>query len=105
MSKPFDMEPFLAGVLTGARTTRDRHLRQATAIQVAISDRWHRDTPWTWQRKHLGWFLEHHATLHSAWTHYYYLLTVRLLAKRLEKSWKFHPLSTRPSPGNIRPAR
>ena len=43
MSKPFDMELFLRGVLTGAHATRQRHLRQAKAIQAAISDRWHRD--------------------------------------------------------------
>ncbi len=91
MSKPFDMELFLAAVLTGAHATRERHVRQAKAIQAAITDRWHRDTPWTWQRKHLAWFLDHHVTLHSAWTHYYYLLTVRLLANRLGKSWKFPP--------------
>ena len=41
MTKPFDMELFLAGVLTGAKTTRERHIRQAKAIQTAISDRWH----------------------------------------------------------------
>ena len=59
MSKPFDMELFLAGVLTGTHTTRQRHLRQAKAIQTAIAERWQRDIPWTWQRKHLAWFLNH----------------------------------------------
>jgi hypothetical protein len=39
MSTPFDMELFLAGVLTGSLTTRQRHLRQANAIQKAIADR------------------------------------------------------------------
>lgn len=29
MSKPFDMELFLAGVLSGSRATQQRHLRQA----------------------------------------------------------------------------
>ena len=33
MSEPFDMELFLAGVLTGSHTTRQRHLRQAKTIQ------------------------------------------------------------------------
>jgi uncharacterized membrane protein len=47
MSKAFDMELFLVGVLTGSHTTCQRHLRQAKAIQAAISNRWHRDNPWT----------------------------------------------------------
>ena len=29
MNKQFDMEIFLAGVLTGAHATRERHVRQA----------------------------------------------------------------------------
>jgi len=33
MSKPFDMELFLAGVLTGSHATRQRHLRQAKIIR------------------------------------------------------------------------
>ena len=45
MSKPFDMELFLASVLTGSHATRERHLRQAKAIQAAMSNRWHRDNP------------------------------------------------------------
>lgn len=48
MSKPFDMELFLVGVLTGSHSTRQRHLRQAKAIQAAISNRWHIDNPWIW---------------------------------------------------------
>lgn len=32
MSKQFDMELFLAGVLTGSHATRQRHLRHATLI-------------------------------------------------------------------------
>jgi hypothetical protein len=40
MSKPFDMELFLAGVLTGSHATRQRHLRQARIIQSEISERW-----------------------------------------------------------------
>ncbi|WP_434572994.1 hypothetical protein [Pseudomonas sp. Z3-6] len=50
MNKPFDMEIFLAGVLTGAHATRERHTRQAKTIQAAISNRWHKDNPWTWQQ-------------------------------------------------------
>ena len=90
MSKPFDMELFLAGVLTGSHATRQRHLRQATFIQAEIGERWQRQTPWTWQRKHVVWFLEHRLGRSSEDTRYYYLLTVRLLARRLEKSWVFN---------------
>ena len=89
MSKPFDMELFLAAVLTGSYATRQRHLRQATLIQTEIADRWQRETPRAWQRKHVAWFLEHRLDRHSEATRYYYLLTVRLLARRLGKSWAF----------------
>ncbi|WP_225775882.1 hypothetical protein [Pseudomonas sp. Marseille-Q5115] len=47
MSKPFDMELFLAGVLIGSHATRQRHVRQAKTIQVAIAERWQRENPWT----------------------------------------------------------
>ncbi|EKT4458190.1 MULTISPECIES: hypothetical protein [Pseudomonas] len=89
MSKPFDMEWFLAGVLSGSHATRQRHLRQAKAIHTAIAERWQRETPWSWQRKHVAWFLEHCLDRHSELTRYYYLLTVRLITRRLEKSWVF----------------
>ncbi|WP_093381170.1 hypothetical protein [Pseudomonas sp. UC 17F4] len=90
MSKPFDMEVFLAGVLTGSRATRQRHLRQAKIIQVDIAERWQRETPWGWQRKHVVWFLEHRLKGRSGSSQYYYLLTIRLLARRLEKPWVFN---------------
>ncbi len=45
MSKPFDMELFLAAVLTGSYATRQRHLRQAKLIQAEISERWQLETP------------------------------------------------------------
>lgn len=45
MSKAFDMELFLAGVLTGSHATRQRHLDQARFIQAKIVDRWQRQTP------------------------------------------------------------
>jgi len=80
MSKPFDMELFLSGVLTGPYATRQRHVRQAKMIQAEIANRWQRETPWTWRRKHLIWFLEHCLAGRSEATRYYYLLTVRLLA-------------------------
>lgn len=48
MSKVFDMELFLAAVLTGSYdATRQRHLRQAKFIQGEICERWGRETPWT----------------------------------------------------------
>ncbi|HCE9574648.1 TPA: hypothetical protein NID32_002055 [Pseudomonas aeruginosa] len=89
MSKPFDMELFLAGVLTGSHATQQRHLRQAKLIQNEIAERWQRETPWAWQRKHVTWFLEHRMSQRSEATRYYYLLTARLLARRLEKPWLF----------------
>ena len=39
MSKPFDMELFLAGVLTGSHATRQRHVRQAKIIQTKVAAR------------------------------------------------------------------
>ncbi|ELO1028433.1 hypothetical protein [Pseudomonas aeruginosa] len=89
MSKPFDMELFLAGVLTGSHAARQRHLRQVKIIQAEIAARWQRETPWTWQRKHLAWFLEHSLSQRSEATRYYYVLTIRLLALRLQKTWGF----------------
>ncbi|WP_270132493.1 hypothetical protein [Pseudomonas aeruginosa] len=89
MSQPFDMELFLAGVLTGSNATRQRHLRQAKFIYAEISERWQLKTPWAWQRKHLTWFLEHRLAGRCSATRYYYLLTVRLLARRLEHPWAF----------------
>lgn len=90
MSKPFDMELFLAGILTGSHATRRRHLRQAKVIQAEIAERWQLETPRAWQRKHVAWFLEHRLDRRSDATRYYYLLTVRLLTRRLEKPWTFN---------------
>lgn len=86
MSKSFDMELFLTGVLTGSRATRQRHVRQAKIIQAVIAARWQRKNPWTWKKKHVVWFLENRLSEHSHATQYYYVLTVRLLARRLEAS-------------------
>jgi len=90
MNKVFDMELFLAAVLTGSHSTQQRHLRQARFIQAEISERWQRQTPWAWQKKHVDWFLEHRLNPRSEATRYYYLLTVRLLARRLHKAWVFN---------------
>ncbi|MFS6896345.1 hypothetical protein IPC1179_10675 [Pseudomonas aeruginosa] len=91
MSKQFDMELFLAGVLTGSHATRQRHVSQAKIIQAEIAERWQRQTPWAWQKKHVAWFLENRMSHRSDATRYYYLLTVRLLARRLDTSWVFNP--------------
>ncbi|WP_082341860.1 hypothetical protein [Pseudomonas thivervalensis] len=90
MSKQFDMELFLAGVLTGSQATQQRHVRQAKIIRAEIAERWQRKTPWAWQRKHLVWFLEQCLNDRSDASQYHYLLTVRLLARRLEKPWVFN---------------
>jgi hypothetical protein len=90
MSKPFDMELFLAGVLTGSNATRQRHILQAKIIQADIAERWQQQTPWAWQKKHLVWFLRHSLNQRSDATRYYYLLTVRLIARRLQKTWSFY---------------
>jgi hypothetical protein len=92
MTKTFDMELFLAGVLAGSHTTRQRHFRQAKAIQTAIAERWKRDNPWTWQRKHLAWFLNFYVNQHAGSTRYYYLLTINLIVHRLQKSWQISDL-------------
>ena len=89
MSKQFDMELFLAGVLTGSHATRQRHVRQAKIIQAEIAERWQRETPWGWQKKHVDWFLEHCISRRSEATRYYYVLTIRLITRRLETSWAF----------------
>lgn len=89
MSNAFDMELFLAGVLSGSHATCLRHIRKAKTIQKAIVERWQKDNPWTWQQKHLVWFLNHHLNGHAEWTRYYFVLTVRLLTKRLGRSWQF----------------
>ncbi|UVL66298.1 hypothetical protein [Pseudomonas sp. B21-031] len=98
MSKPFDMELFLAGVLTGSHATHQRHVRQAKIIQTEIAERWQRETPWAWQRKHLVWFLDQRLKERSGASHYYYLLTVRLLVRRLEKPWVFNRCQGRRRP-------
>lgn len=83
MTKPFDMALFLRGILTGSKVTQQRHLRQARAMQAAIQERWQRDNPWTWQLKHVRWFLTHYLRDRSEATRYCYQLTALLIWKRL----------------------
>ena len=86
MSKPFDMELFLSGVLTGSKAIQQRHLRQALMMQAAIQQRWQRDNPWTWQLKHVRWFFDQYLRDRSDSTRYYYQLTARLvLSKRIRR--------------------
>lgn len=49
---------------------------------------------WTYSSKHLVWFLDHCLAGRSEASKYRYLLTVRLLARRLETAWIFK--SSRP---------
>jgi len=79
----------LSAVLTGSHATRQRHVRQAKIIQAEIAERWQRETPWTWQKKHMDWFLDHRLAGHSESTKYSYTLTARLLSRRLKQSWTF----------------
>lgn len=88
MRKPFDIELLLDGVLTGSLATRQRHRRQAKNIQAAIYNRWHRDNPWTWQQKHLQWYLKTQIIHLAEATKYYFLLTANLIVKRMKRSWK-----------------
>ncbi|MCP1512896.1 hypothetical protein [Pseudomonas rhodesiae] len=83
MNKPFDIALFLSGVLTGSKAAQQRHLRQARTMQAAIQQRWQRNNPWSWQPKHLRWFLSQHLKDHSDATRYYYRLTAQLIWKRL----------------------
>ena len=98
------MALFLSGVLNGSTATRQRHLRQARIMQAAIQQRWQRDTPWTWQLKHVRWFFTQHLKDHSDASRYYYRLTALLVWKRLRSSrelliWHLEitaPLQSRP---------
>lgn len=82
------MALFLSGVLIGSKANRDRHVRQARIMLVAIQQRWQRDNPWTWKLKHMHWFLIVHLKHHSEPTRYRYHLTTRLILKRLRSSGK-----------------
>ncbi|MNH23114.1 hypothetical protein D3C79_829990 [compost metagenome] len=90
MSSQFDMTLFLSGVMTGSKTTQQRHLRQARIMQAAIQQRWKRGNPWTWQCKHVRWFLAYYLQDRSVATRYYYHLTALLIMKRLENSRPLH---------------
>ncbi|PMZ92906.1 MULTISPECIES: hypothetical protein [unclassified Pseudomonas] len=86
MSKPFDITLFLSGVLTGSKSSQQRHLRQARIMQMAIKQRWRNDNPWTWRKKHVDWYLRVHLKEHSASTRYYYQLTILLICKRMNNN-------------------
>jgi hypothetical protein len=86
VTKIFDMTLFLSGVLTGSKATQQRHLRHARIMQAAIQQRWQRDNPWTWQLKHVRWFLAQHLKGRSKATRYYYQLTALLIWRRMGNS-------------------
>nr|WP_122544575.1 hypothetical protein [Pseudomonas viridiflava] len=90
MTRLFDMELFLSGVVTGSHETRQRHLRQARVIQAIIYQKWGKNNPWSWRLKHLTWFLEYYLVTKSAHTRYRYQLTAILISSRLGKTedWK-----------------
>ncbi|WP_223454207.1 hypothetical protein [Pseudomonas sp. GL-RE-19] len=93
MTKPFDMELFLMGLLSGSKATQHRHLRQARIMRAAIQQRWQRDNPWTWQVKHFRWFFAHHLKDHSSATRYYYQLTAILIWRRLKNDLRLGSLT------------
>lgn len=74
MIKSFDMELFMAGVLIEAHVKRQRHVRQAKIIQVAIAQRWRRENPWSWQKEHVVWFLGNRLSENIQATQCYYVL-------------------------------
>lgn len=84
MSKQFDMTLFLSGVLTGSKTTKLRHLRQAKIMQAVLQQRWQSDNPWSWQRKHIRWFIVYYLRNKSPSTKYYYRLTALLIWRRVK---------------------
>ncbi|MDD2008650.1 hypothetical protein NPS38_05460 [Pseudomonas putida] len=86
MRETFNIELFLSGVLTGSKATQHRHLQQARIMQAAIQQRWQRDNPWTWQAKHIRWFLAKYLQDHSVSTRYYYQRTIQLIRKRMDRS-------------------
>jgi len=89
MTNPFDMELFLCGVLNGSHATRQRHIKQAQIMQVAIKQRWKRNNPWSWQLKHVNWFLRYHLKDHANVSRYRYRQSVLLILRRLgrEETW------------------
>lgn len=91
MSKAFDINLFLSGVLTGSKATQQRHARQALIMQAAILKRWQIDNPWAWQLKHVMWFFRHHLANHKKTTQYYYLLTTKLIWKKEERQFPIQP--------------
>ena len=86
-----DMNLFLRDVLTGAKASRQRHLRQAALIQQAIDQHWGLANPHRWQAKHLRWFLEEHSAALSPASRYRYWLTIVLLARRRHRLHEWQP--------------
>ncbi|MNG81588.1 hypothetical protein D3C76_231360 [compost metagenome] len=87
MIRQFDMSLFLSGVLSGSPASRRRHISQANVMQTAIAKRWQNATPWEWKLKHVQWFLNVFLINRAPITHYRYVLTTKLILKRMEKNW------------------
>lgn len=87
MNRQFDMSLFLCGVLSGSPASRRRHISQAKVMQTAITKRWQNATPWEWKLKHVQWFLNVSLINRAPSTHYRYVLTTKLILKRMEKNW------------------
>jgi len=95
MIRQFDMSLFMCGVLSGSPASRRRHISQAKVMQTAIAKRWQNATPWEWKLKHVQWFLNVFLINRAPSTHYRYVLTTKLILKRMEKIgraiWAFPP--------------
>jgi len=104
MREPFDMELFLAGIMSGANATKKRHVHQAAIIQQEINKHWKECNPWRWKKKHLTWFINEKLKNHSNYTRYHYGLTMKLIIKRLERNWRFKLKTISPSNTQKNPA-
>lgn len=85
MREAFDITLFISGVLSGSKTTRQRHIKQAQFIQITISQYWCKRSPWTWQEKHIRWLLTIHLKSKSPSTRYYYYLTAKIIWRRMNR--------------------
>lgn len=87
MNRQFYMSLFLCGVLSGSPESRRRHISQAKVMKTAITKRWHNATPREWKLKHVQWFLNVSLIVRAPSAHYRYVLTTKLILKRMEKNW------------------
>lgn len=78
--------------LPGGAAAKERQIRRGEKIAHAINGRWHIQTPYQWQAKHLRWWLETQTMGLSADTKYAHWLTCRNLAAALNHwpDWEPH---------------